>query len=199
MSKFIVAERRAAPNELLDRLAAYRFEVFVKRLGWRISSFEGREQDEYDRDDAVYVVSLNEADQVTGCSRLLPTSKPYLLQAKFADCVGSGVPLPCSPWVWEMSRFAAGDPGGARGQTAAIASKLFERSMIATAQRGGTQVVGVMSLAVERICRRFGFSLYRLGEPTAHESGIVVACGVNLVVRSHAYAASSNLAVLVGD
>lgn len=56
-------------------LANYRYEVFVKTLGWPLHCEEGIELDAFDRPDTVYVVACDRDREIFGCARLLPTKE----------------------------------------------------------------------------------------------------------------------------
>ncbi|UUZ50691.1 hypothetical protein LP420_13640 [Massilia sp. B-10] len=77
-------------------------------MKWDLKTSDGLELDQFDRPDTLYMVSQDELGQVNGCARLLPTSQPYLLGEVFPELM-NGLPVPCSPDVWELSRFAAVD------------------------------------------------------------------------------------------
>ena len=95
-------------RHLVMQMATYRRKVFGERLGWELQAQNGLEFDQFDRDDTMYVVAQDHNGWVTGCARLLPTTRPYLLGEVFPQLM-QGQPLPCTPQVWELSRFAAMD------------------------------------------------------------------------------------------
>src|SRR5215469_16040477 len=96
------------PKDIDAALAHYRHRIFVEQLGWKLpSADEGFERDQYDRDDTVYVVAHDDSGSICGCARLLPTTRPYLLQELFPFLLADGVAPPESPLVWELSRFAS--------------------------------------------------------------------------------------------
>lgn len=88
------------PSQLFGKLASYRHKVFVERLGWQLQAEDGFEFDQFDRPDTVYVITL------------LPTTRPYVLGEVFPQLMRD-LPVPDSPEVWELSRFAAVGINGA--------------------------------------------------------------------------------------
>ena len=96
------AERAAV---LRDGMYCLRHRVFKERLGWSVTSIEGREHDKYDDLRPVYLLCRNEHDEVEGCWRLLPTTGPYLLKDVFGELL-HGHPAPQDTRIWEISRFA---------------------------------------------------------------------------------------------
>src|SRR5438105_6341931 len=103
-----VGARESLPRHVVDDLACYRHRVFIERLGWQLQAKGGLEVDQFDRPDTVYVIARGAHDKVIGCARLLPTLRPYLLAEVFPQLL-HGLPAPCAPDVWELSRFAAVD------------------------------------------------------------------------------------------
>ena len=92
----------------MRRWPATATKVFVERFGWALHTKNGMESDQFDRQDTVYVVAQDDRGHVSGCARLLPTTRPYLLGEAFPQLL-NGLAPPCSPDVWELSRFAAVD------------------------------------------------------------------------------------------
>ena len=79
--------------------------VFVDTLKWQVPVVDDEfEIDEYDTDDAVYLVATDEVDPVhLGSVRLVCTDGPHLLGDKFPFLVDGDVPT--GPDVWEISRL----------------------------------------------------------------------------------------------
>lgn len=79
--------------------------VFAERLGSRAHIVKGREIDELDALDPLYVVAWDELSRrVKGSFRCLPTCGPTLLKSDFGRQFGHAVTIE-SPRVWESSRF----------------------------------------------------------------------------------------------
>lgn len=81
-----------------------RHEVFVKRLGWDVSSCNGLEFDGYDTEHTTYVVTADDLGRARAVSRLLPTTRPYMIRDLWPEWYHG--PLPAEESVWEASRFA---------------------------------------------------------------------------------------------
>jgi len=167
---------------LVTELAGYRHKVFVETLGWQLQCQNGLEFDQFDRADTLYVVARDEDGQITGCARLLPTTQPYLLGDVFPQLL-TGCPVPCSPDVWELSRFAALDFNGSAGVVAGqfsspIAVGLLRAALQCAADRGATRLITVSPLAVERLLRKAGFHAQRAGAPTRINGQALFACWI---------------------
>lgn len=94
----------ALPVEIIDRMFRLRFQVFHERLNWEVKVEEGREKDEFDDDQSIYIVGVDDQTaSVDAAWRLRPTSVPYMLKDTFPMLL-QGRPAPCLPRVWEVSR-----------------------------------------------------------------------------------------------
>lgn len=174
------------PGNIYSLAAAYRYKVFVERLGWQLSTQDGIEQDQFDRSDTLYVVARNELGEVCGCARLLPTTRPYLLSEVFPQLL-NGVPPPSFPEVWELSRFAAIDLNAnttsALGDSSPIVVELLKEAMACATARGANRLIMVVPIGVERILqrgafRRAGFHTHRAGPPTIIDGNPIFACWI---------------------
>jgi acyl-homoserine lactone synthase len=77
----------------LDQHFRLRHEIFVKERGWKDFDVDGiYEMDQYDNDDATYLISVDEEDKVVGSSRIYPTVLPHMLSEHFAALVDDAVP-----------------------------------------------------------------------------------------------------------
>lgn len=169
MSKIqvIVGTRRTLSPAIFHRLTEYRYRVFVERLGWPLKNSNRQELDQFDRDDTIYVVFFNSDHDIIATSRLLPTTKPYLLSEVFPDLMG-GASAPRSPRVWELSRFATVDfsckNSYSEGQFSAdLTLSLLEASATVASIQGATRLITVSPLAVERLLRKTKFRSKRAG------------------------------------
>lgn len=156
MSYIIAGRLNELPPHVQTDLGAYRYDVFVRRLGWTIAgrAHDGHaEWDEFDGPSTIHVVALDDAREVCGYARLLPTTGPYLLRDVFPHLLGSS-PAPQSPAVWEMSRFAASRRRRRATEREPLGMDFFPSVLTVAASLGATRVVGVMTLSIERLYRR---------------------------------------------
>ncbi len=165
-------------------LAAYRYRVFVEHLGWELGCPPEQEADQFDREDTVYVVSRTDEGDINGCARLLPTSRPYLLQEVFPQLLNGAGP-PAADDIWELSRFTAVDlaglqePGGGRFSSP-VAVALLHESIACAARLGARCLITVSPLGVERLLRRAGFRAHRAGPPTMVDGHPLFACWIEV-------------------
>ena len=169
--------------DVLFDMARYRHEVFVEKLGWKLDTRGRLELDEFDRKDTIYLIARNTDGEIVGTSRLLPTHRPYLLASVFPQLLGD-TPAPCSPDVWELSRFAAADwmrlgaVGGPHGWSLAL--DMLSVAMRTVAKQGGRRLVSASPLGIERILRRAGLSVQRAAPPVLIEGQQLFACFIDV-------------------
>lgn len=97
---------QAEKANLLSDMQRLRKRVFHDRMRWDVTITEdGREIDEFDLPGAVYLLALNDDQQVIGNWRLLPSNGPTMIGNIWPFFMES-IDLPFGPFVWEASRFA---------------------------------------------------------------------------------------------
>jgi acyl homoserine lactone synthase len=161
---------RAASLPIADMqdLFAYRYSVFVDRLKWDLPDAKpGFEADQFDRADTFHVMARDDAGELCGCARLLPTTRPYLLGSIFPELMeDSGTPR--SSDVWEVSRFCAVDvsqDSGVRTRQADIwgCREVMAATVRCAIELGARRLIGVSVLSIERILTRLAVDAYRAG------------------------------------
>lgn len=145
-----------------------RHRVFKLRMAWDVQTSGDMEMDGFDALHPVYLTQLCDNGQVKGSVRLLPTLGPTMLRDTFPALL-EGQPAPSTPLVWESSRFAidvaADAPKGDHGITRA-AYELFAGMVEFGLSRQLTDIVTVTDVRMERILRRAGWPLRRIGNPS---------------------------------
>lgn len=183
MYRFVIRSARSgslAPT-LLDSMYALRGRVFHERLKWAVHcDIHGRERDAFDELDPRYLIAYEpeRPHYAVGCWRLLACTGPYMLRDVFPELLGARE-APTSPRVWEISRFAIdmSSDSAAFGFSELPAEMLRALVRYATAQ-GIDEVVGVTSVAVERMLQRLGFEVERYAPP--RRIGVVMSVGFRL-------------------
>lgn len=170
------------PHDLAVELGLYRYRIFVEQLGWKLpTTHPYLEQDQFDRDDTVYVFARNNDGNICGCARLLPTTRPYLLQELFPSLLAADMAPPQSPYVWELSRFAASTEHPANGANPAWAVRPMLAATVACAARlGARQLIGVTFMSMERLFRRIGVHAHRAGPAQLIDGRMAVACWIDI-------------------
>jgi acyl homoserine lactone synthase len=168
--------------ELENAIAQYRHKIFIERLGWPLPVENGMERDQFDRPDTVYVIARNSNGEICGCARLLPTTHPYLLGEVFPNLL-SGLSVPCSNDVWELSRFAAvaaDNNAEAASNTAANTRNLLAAAVASAAEHGAKRLITVSPLGIERLLNRMGVHAHRAGPPSFVDGKPIFACWIEI-------------------
>jgi acyl homoserine lactone synthase len=152
--------------ELMMEIHRLRGRVFKERLDWDVSVSGGLEVDQYDTYKATYLLALEGRD-VAGSVRLLPTIGPNMLADTFPVLL-DGRAAPKAASIWESSRFCV----DTRNVAATAENGLHEATFLLLAamiewgqQRNVQAIATVTDLRMERILRRAGWHLRRLGIP----------------------------------
>lgn len=180
----ITGRQKELPDGLYEKVANYRHKVFIERLGWQLQTLDGIEQDQFDRVDTVYVVSRDAQGDVSGCARLLPTTQPYLLGDVFPQLL-NGMPIPNSPDVWELSRFAAMDfnaktPHETGQFSSPITLALLHEAIAFAAKNGAKRIITVSPVGIERLLKRANVHAHRAGPPMIIDGHPIFACWIEV-------------------
>ena len=172
------------PNLVKSELFKYRYDVFVDILKWDLDTPAGIERDEFDNENAVYVVSRNEQGTIIGCARLLPTTQPYLLSEVFPQLLSEIAP-PASSEIWELSRFTTIDVNSGNQMLSPraysqVTRKLLDASLECARQCGAERVISVSPISIERLVRMMGYGISRMGPVVDYDGHIIVACNIDL-------------------
>jgi acyl homoserine lactone synthase len=91
-------------GDALPVLLRMRYGEFVERLKYEVPNYNGMEYDQYDTPAAVYLIWRDAAGNIQAGSRISPTNRPYMIRDLWPNSVQT-IDLPCSPTVWEITRF----------------------------------------------------------------------------------------------
>ncbi len=81
-----------------------RHRIFVERQKYGVPCWNGMEWDQFDTPAATYLLWRDEASQPRAIARLIPTSRPYMIEQLWPELAADHV-LPSSDDVWEITRF----------------------------------------------------------------------------------------------
>jgi acyl homoserine lactone synthase len=169
-----------------------RYDTFKVRLGWKVKTQGDQEIDEFDdMPEARYIVAKGPSE-IDAHWRLLPTLGPNMLADVFPQLL-HGAPAPCSADCWELSRFAiatdrlaasedAGNPQLGFGE---LSVALMTQAWHFAKAHGIERFVTVTTAPIERMLKKLGLSVHRLGPPLRikDESGkdvLTVACFIEV-------------------
>lgn len=181
------AHRGHECNDAIEAMFRLRYRVFKERLAWEVECQDGMERDRFDDLDPVYLIYRGESGAVEGCVRLLPTLGPNMLRDTFPILL-DGARAPESPAIWESSRFSL-DTETTKRTSAGLCPathELFAGMIEFGLAWGLAYIVTVTDARVERILRRAGWPLARIGSP--HRLGDTIAVAGLLEVSHSALA-----------
>ncbi len=115
----IFGRGRPQVDEALPRaMFEARKRVFVDLLGWDVPVLAGRyERDQFDTPEASYLMLTGDDGNHRASARLLPTTRPHILDTLFAALCDE--PLPRGDTIYEITRFCLDRSLGARGRRVA--------------------------------------------------------------------------------
>lgn len=157
-----------AERSLVNEMHRLRARIFGGRLNWNVQCKSGLETDEFDERQPSYILCLNHAGAVVGCARLLPASNGTMLEQVFPQLLETGH-LVTHHRMIESSRFcvdtdasADREQGGLHSGTLAMFAGIVEWSIL----NGYSEIVTATDVRLERILRRAGWPLSRVGQPS---------------------------------
>lgn len=164
-------------SDTLIEMHRLRHRVFKLRLAWDVQTSGDMEIDEFDALHPIYLTQVSENGRVQGSVRLLPSLGPTMLRDTFPVLL-EDQSAPSTPLIWESSRFAidfaADAPKGNHGITRA-AYELFAGMVEFGLSRQLTDIVTVTDVRMERVLRRAGWPLRRIGGPATIGNTVTVA------------------------
>lgn len=153
--------------DLLDSMHRLRARIFRDRLNWDVDVKDGREADDFDDCQPTHILAVTGRNTVVGCARLLPATGPTLLSVLFPELAGCGLFQPHATMI-ESSRFCVDTTVEAEraGQalhdaTWTMFAAIIEWSMM----NGYSELITATDVRIERILRRAGWPMTRIGEP----------------------------------
>ncbi|WP_322057962.1 acyl-homoserine-lactone synthase [Paraburkholderia sp. J63] len=171
--------RQEFDNEDINEMYRLRARVFRDRMGWDIPTIAGMEIDGYDALGPHYMLIQDNGGTVRGCWRLMPTEGPNMLRDTFPQLL-HGEAAPAGRHIWELSRFAI-ESGNDHAFGFADVTMHAIHSLVSFADRMGiSRYVTVTTTPIERLLRRTGIDVSRLGAPV--RIGVENAVALEIVV-----------------
>jgi acyl homoserine lactone synthase len=153
-------------STLMYEMFRLRARVIRDRLRSDVQDGDEKDRDKYDDEGPVYLIYTDdEARQVKGSLRLLPTTGPTLLADIFSDTLPAGVHL-SAPTIWECTRFCIHDKIWSSGQRE---ERLFVSAVLVAAlsdvaiRAGIESIIGDFDSTMLRLYRRIGCEVEVLG------------------------------------
>jgi acyl homoserine lactone synthase len=179
-----IGVRQEFDNEVINEMYRLRARVFRDRMGWDIPTIAGMEVDGYDALGPHYMLIQEPSGRVRGCWRMMPTEGPNMLRDTFPQLL-QGQSAPTGRHIWELSRFAVESDNEQAFGFAELTTQAI-RSAITFADRMGIQrYVTVTTTPIERMLRRTGMEIARLGPPQRIGVENAVALDIAMNQRTH--------------
>ncbi|SIT48750.1 Acyl-homoserine-lactone synthase [Paraburkholderia piptadeniae] len=159
-----IGTRQEFDNDNINEMYRLRARVFRDRMGWDVPTIAGMEIDGYDALGPYYMLIQDGDRRVCGCWRLMPTEGPNMLKDTFPQLL-DGQAAPLGRHIWELSRFAIETDGAQTFGFADLTMHAIHELVTFADRMGITRYVTVTTTAIERLLRRAGIEVTRLGPP----------------------------------
>ena len=178
MIALIDTAKEPACDAAMRNMFAARKEVFVDLLGWDVPVLDGRfELDHLDDEHARYLILADSDHAHLGSARLLPTTRPHLLDHLFPQlCAG---PIPRGPATYEITRFCLGRGLGAQRRKE-VRDRLVTALVEFALANGIRTYTGVAELAWLRQILDFGWDATQLGRPLPCDGQLLGAIRIDI-------------------
>jgi len=160
--------KTAAELHIIDEMHRLRARIFQGRLAWTVRCVNGREYDQFDDLSPTYIIALATNNDVIGCARLLPASGSTMLKAVFPQLLRDG-DFPAHKAMIESSRFCvdtAYEEGRVEGSLHTATLAMFAGIIEWCVLNGYSEIATATDVRFERILKRAGWPMQRLGDPT---------------------------------
>jgi N-acyl-L-homoserine lactone synthetase len=165
-------------RRILRQMFEARKQVFVDLLKWNVPILEGRfEVDQFDDEQAIYIIVADPAGEHLGSTRLLRTTRPHILGTLFPElCSG---PVPAGEDVFEITRFCLGrNQGAARRRH--TRNRLVSALVRFALANGIKTYTGVAEMAWLQQILAFGWDCRPLGAPRHLGSALTGALAISI-------------------
>lgn len=184
-------DNRADEHVALRSMFEARKRVFVDLLKWDLPVLADRfEVDHFDDPHATYLIVTDGQGGHLASARLLPTTRPALLDGLFPYLVAG--PVPKGPEIFEITRFCLSAGVGARQRRAARDTLLVGLVEHALTQ-GIATYTGVAELSWFRQIETFGWDCRLLGETAIHDGRALVALSIAIEAGTLARLATAGI------
>jgi acyl-homoserine lactone synthase len=173
----------------LDQMFRLRHAYYIEGHGWAgLTSQDGRETDEFDDTEAIYLMGIDPFGEVAVSVRLNPTTGPTLLK-KFSSWADQ--PTPSGEDIWDVSRWMA-QPRHRRANNPRWPTN-FQRELMTgmlefCESRGLTRLTMLAELRLTERIESYGWPVRRLGQPQIYEGGKGSAIAAEIEVGAHVMA-----------
>jgi len=179
MIHLINFENKDLHSKILEQMFAQRKTIFIDKLGWDLSERNGQEIDEFDTQNTIYLVCMDEKNEIIRSSlRLNPTIKPHLMSEILSDYCAKDVPR--GENIWEISRYCY-NPNYMRPHDRFDAMKqMMCGVMECSILYGWHKLTFVQHTAISAHCLACGWDMKPLGLPQEDRGLLYAAFEINV-------------------
>jgi len=157
-------------EQQIGQMYQHRHQVFVEKLRWNLPlAKDGLEIDQYDTEDAIYILSLDKNLNVVGSMRLLPTIQDHLMSDLFSHLLN--IPEPIGDSIWESSRTCLKPSVEIPVEKNTVINDIFIGMAEAAVMLGIETVTFVANMQIYSTLLAFGGKVEPLGFPQYDADG----------------------------
>lgn len=169
---------RPAPDGALRAMFAARKRVFVDLLKWDVPVIDDRyEVDQFDDVHATYLVLSDRHAGHLASARLLPTSRPHILDSFYADLCEA--PPPRGAGIYEVTRFCL-DRGLRASERRAARNTLVNALVEHALACGIYRYTAIAEISWFQQILAFGWHCRPLGVPRTIDGSMLVALEIEI-------------------
>jgi len=170
---------------------AARKSVFVDLLKWDLPVLDGQyEVDQFDDDQARYLILTDSNFVHLASARLLPTLRPHILGALFPALCAQ--PVPTGRHVWEITRFCLGRQVRS-AQRRLLRNQLVSALVDHALANGIRTYTGVAEMGWLQQILSFGWQCRPLGEPLPTPAGLLGSLEITITTATPAALAAGGI------
>lgn len=187
----------AASDAAMRAMFEARKRVFVDLLGWDLPVLADRyEVDQFDDVHAHYLIFTDSAQRHLASARLLPTTRPHILDGLFGGlCDG---PPPSGPGIWEITRFCLDRSLGA-ARRREVRDELVLALVDHALANGINAYTGVAEIGWLQQILAFGWRCRPLGMPRRMGGAMLGALRIDITPDTPALLARAGIRASAGE
>ncbi|UIJ46349.1 GNAT family N-acetyltransferase [Sphingomonas cannabina] len=184
-------DAQPTPDGVLRAMFAARKRVFVDLLKWDVPVLDGRyEIDQFDDEHACYLVLTDHRGGHLGSARLLPTTRPHLLDSLY-DHLCSVTP-PRGGDIWEVSRFCL-DRGLRASERRAVRDTLVMALADHAFANGIARYTAIAEMGWFQQILTFGWRCRPLGLPQMTGGATLIALDIEITAETPGLLAAAGI------
>jgi len=130
-------------KEIMDKLFRLRYDTFILNRNWALPSRDGMEIDQYDTNESIYFILLNEQKDIVASARITQTLKSSLLADLFPHLIETGE-SPRGSKLYEGTRFTLSPKLRSCAEARRARAEIGCSTVKWVLEHGGTQIQAVV-------------------------------------------------------